>query len=208
MVSSGDGSRSERNGSERQGRIRVAESWWEWREHETAIEHGELRVGREPVLFAQCMEWFCNEALTKEPSGRQDDHADTWEPKPLCGDCGTEIDLVADNEVGVPRAGHLENRRRVPPGAVSSEVLPEVAVLLVRIDLAERLRLTRLRARLARRECEEPCSGDRRHEIARTGNPDRVPSALGGTRDGYQRLEVASPADEREQNAHRVKCMK
>ena len=206
-VSSGHGSGSERNGSRRQGRIRVAESWWERGQHETAIEHGELRVGREPVLVAQCMEWFCHEALAKEPSGRQHNHADTGEPEPFCSDCGTKIDLVADNDVGVPRAGHLENRRRMPPGALSSEVLSEVSVFFLRIDPAERLRLTRLRARLTRRECEEPCSDDRGPEIARTGHTDRVPSALGGARDGYQRLEVAPSADEREQNAHRVKCM-
>jgi hypothetical protein len=95
----------------------------------------------------------------------------------------------------------------MPAGAMASEVLSEISVFLIGIDLAERLRLARCRARLTRRECEETRSGDRGLEIARAGNADRVPGALGGTRDGDQRLEVASAADEREQNAHQVKCM-
>jgi hypothetical protein len=107
----------------------------------------------------------------------------------------------------MPRAGDLEDRGGVPLGALTREVLPEIPVLLGRIDPDQRRRLLRAGTWFTRRDRGEPGGGDRGLEIARTGDGDRVPGALRSAGDRNERQEVTNAADEREEHPHRSQSM-
>ena len=128
------GSGAERERLWWQAGIGAPETRGEWREHEVAVEHPEIRVGRQPVLVAERLQRLGDDALAQKSSRREHEHADAWEPEPLGRDCSAEVDFVADDDVGSPRAGNLDDRGSVPPGALTSEVLAEIAILLLWID--------------------------------------------------------------------------
>ena len=182
------GARPERECVCRQRSVGAAEARGEGRQHEAAVEHREIRVGGQTVLVAQRVQRLSDDVLAQQAAGRQHEHADARDREPLGRNRSPEIDLIADHDVGLPRAGELDERRGVPPGAAPREILPELPIGPVEVDLHERLRRRRADPRFARGERIEPVPSDGGLQVARAGDRDRVPRALRGASDSDQRL--------------------
>nr|BFF04485.1 hypothetical protein GCM10020241_61600 [Streptoalloteichus tenebrarius] len=180
----------------------VAETGRERGQHEVPLQHREVGVGRQAVLGAQRVQRLGDQLGPHERSRGDDEHPGVGDAEAFGGDQGSEVHLLADQEVRPPLLAEREQGGGPPAGPVAGEVLPDHPVLPLPVHLQQGKAFRCSLASDAGGEDGEARLPHRRRHRGLRREGDGVASGLGGARDRRERREVPGAADEGEEDAH------
>jgi hypothetical protein len=73
-----------------------------------AVQHLQLRISRQGVLNAKCVQRLGHEVWTDQPTGGQNDDRGVWEPQSFSRHRRTKVHLVTDDDIGAPAVTDIE----------------------------------------------------------------------------------------------------
>ena len=129
-------------------------------------------------------------------------HAGARQTEPLGGDPRPEVDLVADDRAGAPLAGEAGQRLRPPPGERARVPVAQRTLLLGGVVGPQRQARRRVGLVARRLQRGEPALLDRAQQLRAARHRDVVARRRRGPRQRHERVEMALPAGEGEQDAH------
>jgi len=94
------------------------------------MQHREVGVGGQPVLGAQPVQRFNQQFGAEESAGGEYGHADVGDVQTLGGDCGAEIDFIADDEICSPPGCQPEQSGGPVTGNPASEAVTDRVLFL------------------------------------------------------------------------------
>jgi hypothetical protein len=155
------------------------------------------------VLGPHGLEDGRDQVRTRQRAGRQDHQRGARDTRDLGRDRGAEVGVLAHHDIGSPGTQVVADGRHVTPSALAREVLGELDLGVERHDRSQRGEVEDGRgrgSRLAGGQSLEALRLDPRHLVARPGDGHRVAGGRDRPGEGKQRLQVACPADEREED--------